>query len=93
MDLATGKLAWKSEAMDYPWGQSAFGGYSAQSGYGMFFRESYDALYAFNWTNGKIVWKYHCYTLAAFESPYTDENGKEVYSDNTGAQIVDGKIY
>ncbi len=52
-DLRTGNVAWKSEMMDYPWGQSAFGGYSAQSGYGMFFRESYDAVYAYNWSNAR----------------------------------------
>ena len=92
-DLRTGNIAWKSEKMDYPWGQSAFGAYSAQSAYGMFFRESYDAVYAFDWDTGKIVWKYHSYSPAAFESPYTDDVGREVFSDNTGAEIVDGKFY
>jgi hypothetical protein len=79
--------------MDYPWGSSAFGVYGVQSAYGMLFREAYDALYAFNWTNGKIVWKYHSYAVADFESPYTDGNGVEVYSTNTGARIADGKIF
>ncbi len=39
------------------------------------------------------MWKYHSYSPAAFESPYTDDVGKEVFSDNTGAEIVDGKFY
>jgi hypothetical protein len=92
-DLATGKLAWKSEAMDYPWSEPAFGAYSIQSAYGMLFREAYDGVYAFNWTNGKIVWKYKAPAKSVYESPYIDENGAPVYSFNTGATIADGKMY
>jgi hypothetical protein len=92
-DLATGKLAWKSEAMDYPWSQPAFGAYSIQSAYGMLFREAYDGVYAFNWTNGKIVWHYEAPAKSAYESPYIDKNGTTVYSFNTGATIADGKMW
>ena len=92
-DLKTGKLAWKSEAMDYPWSEPAFGAYSIQSAYGMLFREAYDGVYAFNWTDGKIVWKYKAPAGAAYESPYIDEEGKGVYSFNTGATIADGKLW
>jgi outer membrane protein assembly factor BamB len=91
-DLSTGKLAWKSEQPDYPWSWNAFGAYSIQSAYGMFFREAYDGVYAFNWTNGKIVWHYKAPALANFESPYID-NGTEVYSFNAGGIIADGKMY
>ena len=44
--------------MDYPWGADSFGAYAEQSAYGLFYRESYDGVYAFNWDNGKIVWHY-----------------------------------
>ncbi|MEM2098853.1 MAG: PQQ-binding-like beta-propeller repeat protein [Candidatus Bathyarchaeia archaeon] len=92
-DLATGKLAWQSEQMDYPWSSASFGAYAVQSAYGMLFRQAYDGVYAFNWTNGKIVWKYKAPALAAFETPYIDENGAPVYSFNAGAVIADGKMY
>jgi hypothetical protein len=91
-DLNTGQLAWKSETMEYPWGAPGFGAYAIQSAYGMLFRQSYDGVYAFNWTNGKIVWKYAAPTYAHFETPYI-EDGQEVYSFNGGAEIADGKMY
>jgi PQQ-like domain len=91
-DLNTGQLAWKSETMEYPWGSPSFGAYAIQSAYGMLYRQSYDGVYAFNWTNGKIVWKYAAPTYAHFETPYI-EDGVEVYSFNGGAEIADGKMY
>lgn len=92
-DLASGNLAWKGEAMDYPWSKPAFGAYSIQSAYGMLFRQAYDGVYAFDWDDGSIVWHYVDPALSAYESPYTDTNGTTVYSFNTGATIVDGKMY
>ena len=92
-DLATGNLAWKGEAMDYPWSEPAFGAYSIQSAYGMLYRQAYDGIYAFDWNDGSIVWKYTAPALSPYESPYTDENGTTVYSFNTGATIADGKMY
>ena len=93
-DLYSGKLAWQSERMDYPWGSTSFGAYAVQSAYGMLFRESYDGVYAFNWTDGKIVWKYSAPAFAPFESPYIESDGGiSVYPFNTGAKIVDGKMY
>jgi hypothetical protein len=92
-DLRTGKLAWKGEAMDYPWSRAAFGAYSVQSAYGMLFREAYDGVYAYNWTDGKIVWHYEALAKSAYESPYIDKNGTTVYSFNTGATIADGKMW
>jgi hypothetical protein len=92
-DLATGNQAWKSGVMDYPWSEPAFGAYAIQSAYGMLYREAYDGVYAFNWTNGNIVWHYVDKALSMYETPYTDKNGTTVYSVNTGGQIVDGKLY
>ncbi len=95
-DLATGAEAWKSEQMSYPWASTGFGAYSAMSGYGMLFREAYDGVYAFNWTNGKIVWKYTAPAASPFETGYTDENFTTVmpfYSFGVGGQIADGKFF
>jgi len=91
-DLQSGKLAYRTEKMDYPFGEPSFGAYSVQSAYGMFFRQSYDGIYAFNWTNGKIVWKYVAPAPAHFESPYAVD-GQEIYPFNSGGYIADGKMY
>jgi hypothetical protein len=89
---ATGALVWKTQLMDYPWGSDSFGGYQYISGYGMFYRCSYDGIYAFNWTNGNIVWHY-VDPAVPFETPYTDVNGTQCYSFNGGGYVADGKLY
>ncbi len=86
-DLQTGKLVWTSDKMAYPWGEAAFGDYGEQSAYGLLYRESYDGLYAFNWTNGKIAWHFTAPSVP-FETGYSGN-----YSFNGGAVIADGKIY
>ena len=91
-DIHTGNVVWKSEIMHYPWGSDSFGAYAYQSAYGLLYRQSYDGVYAFNWTNGKIVWFYEA-PAVAFETPYTDENGVGVYSFNAGGFVADGKLY
>ena len=91
-DVRTGNAVWKSEVMEYPWGSDSFGAYAYQSAYGLLYRQSYDGVYAFNWTNGKIVWRYTDYTVP-YETPYTDENGAPVNSFNAGGFIADGKLY
>jgi len=91
-DVFTGKLAWVSETMDYPWGQAGFGAYSIQSAYGMIYWSTYDGIYAFDWETGKIVWKYKSPALAAFESPY--HNGDfEAYPFRSDNLVADGKVY
>jgi len=92
-DLATGNLAWQSEPMDYPWDAAGFGGYSVQSAYGLLYRQGYSGIYAFNWTNGKIVWKYEAPADYPYETPYINEAGEAMYSWNIGANIADGKMY
>ena len=74
-----GKLVWTSQKMDYPWDAGGFGAYAIQSGYGLLYGEAYSGVYAFNWTNGQIVWKYEA-PAPAFETPYTGANGTSVYS-------------
>jgi len=84
----------RSEQTDYPWSSiGGFGAYSIASAYGMVFRFAYNYVYAFNWTDGSIVWKYSAPTYAPFETPYTDVNGTEVYSFNGQGYVVDGKMY
>jgi hypothetical protein len=95
-DMATGKKLWTGETMDYPWASAGFGGYTAFSAYGMIFRESYDGIYAYNWTNGKIVWHYVAPAAFPYETPYTDNNTETVmpfYSFGVGGIIADGKFF
>jgi hypothetical protein len=89
---ATGALVWKTQLMDYPWASDSFGGYQYISAYGMFYRCAYDGVYAFNWTNGDIVWHY-VDPAVPFETPYTDVNGTQTYSFNGGGFVADGKLY
>ncbi len=92
-DLRTGQVAWTFE-MDYPWGSTGFGVYGVASAYGLFFRPSYDGLYAIDWETGELAWKSSRYTRAAFESPYTDViGGSEVNPGMTNVRIADGKVY
>jgi outer membrane protein assembly factor BamB len=91
-DLKTGNQAWKSETMDYPWDECSFGAYEVQSAYGLFYRQGYGGVYAFDWDDGSIAWKYRA-PAVQFESPYIDENGEGVYSFMAGAIIVDGKLF
>ena len=75
IDAKTGRVAWVSEAADYPWGN--FWAYMPQAcAYGMNFGLSYSGVYAFNVTNGKIVWHYSA----------TDEYHEEPYSSNIDAR-------
>jgi len=66
------------------------------SAYGMFYRESYDGVYAFNWTNGKIVWHYEAPAVSPYETPFTGHNDTTVYpfySFGVGGIIADGKFF
>jgi hypothetical protein len=91
--LSSGKLAWQSETMDYPWDAPSFGAYSVQSAYGLLYRLAYSGVYAFDWDDGSIVWKYEAPTPYEYETPYTNEDGVGVYSFNGGGVIADGKLY
>ena len=92
-DLRTGQFLYWTEPMDYPWDQAGFGAYSVQSAYGMFFRQAYSGIYAFDWDDGSIVWKYEAPADYPYETPYTNEEGETMYSWNAGATIADGKMY
>lgn len=92
-NLATGNLEWTSELMDYPWGEASFGGYAIESAYGLFYRQSYDGIYAFDWDDGTIEWKYEDPALSLYETPYRNEDGTTVYSFDSNAWVADGKLY
>jgi outer membrane protein assembly factor BamB len=75
INASTGKIVWTSEAADYPWGN--FWAYLPQAcAYGMTYGLSYSGVYAFNMTNGKIVWHYSA----------TDTFNEEPYSSNIDAK-------
>jgi outer membrane protein assembly factor BamB len=88
----TGQLLYKSDVMTYPWDQDSFGAYAIQSAYGLLYREGYSGIYAFNWTTGKIVWKFEA-PASPFETPYTDANGTTVYSWYSSGELADGKLF
>jgi hypothetical protein len=84
-DLRSGQQAWISQKMEYPWG---FGGaYAVASAYGLVYRFSYAGVYAFNWTNGNIVWRYTS-PCAPFESPWYPS-----MAFDSGGIIANGLMY
>ena len=84
-DLKTGQQAWISQKMEYPWG---FGGaYAVASAYGLVYRFSYAGVYAFNWTNGNIVWRYTS-PCAPYESPWYPS-----MAFDSGGVIANGILY
>jgi hypothetical protein len=95
-DMRSGALAWKSELGTYPWSEAGWASYGVASAYGMIYQQYNDGILAFNWTNGKIVWRYQDVAKYQFENPYTGINGTSVipmYNFGFGMRIVDGKIY
>jgi hypothetical protein len=91
-DQRTGNLVWESDPFSYPWSSAGFGAYAVQSAYGLLYRQAYDGVYAFNWTTGKMVWRFIA-PAPPFETPYNDGNGTATYSFNGGGFVADGKLY
>jgi hypothetical protein len=82
--LMDGSKLWESEKADYPWG---FGwGYTVGSAYGKLIGLAYDGVYAFNWDDGSIAWKFSAGD-AVYETPYN------TWSWMSSPQIADGKVY
>ena len=90
-DIRTGDFVWKTEQMEYPWASAGFGAYSVQSAYGILYREAYNGVYAFNWTDGSTLW-HDVSPAVPFESSYYSGN-ESVYSFNGGGFVADGKLY
>ena len=91
-NLNSGQLAWKGQIMDYPWGATAFGAYAVQSAYGLFYWESYDGVYAYNWTNGQIAWHFLSQAAYPYDSNYYD-NGTAQNPFDEGATVAGGVLY
>jgi outer membrane protein assembly factor BamB len=66
-NMTTGELVWKSETVADPWG--GFWGYQHCAAYGLIYKLTYAGVYAFNATNGKIVW-YFATEDVGLETPY-----------------------
>ena len=66
-NMTTGKLAWLSETTADPWG--CFWAYEHSAAYDMVYKLTYAGVYAFNVTNGKIIW-YYSAGNAGTETPY-----------------------
>jgi hypothetical protein len=90
-DLLSGRIAWKSEQFDHPWG--TFAGYNVQSAYGLLFRGTYTGFYAIDWETGKIAWKYEATSLSPYESFTTGADGDTVLPFRAPSVVADGKIY
>jgi outer membrane protein assembly factor BamB len=84
-DLNTGKIVWKSDMPELPWG--SFGAYDVQSAYGLIFDNGYDGINAIDWNTGKFVWHFQA-PSAPFETPY---NGG--FAWHATGMVADGKLY
>ena len=91
-DLFSGKKMWVSELSSWPWG--TFGDYGISSYGGNIIYPQYDGVVAYNWTTGKVSWKYSDRATDQFETPYTDETGQTVnpFFQNV-FRIADGTVY
>ncbi len=86
----TGAKVWSSELTGYPWGD--WWAYSVSSYAGNIIGSSYDAIYAIDWTDGKIAWRFEAPAIP-YETPYVDPNGTSVYPFFSGVQIADNKVF
>jgi hypothetical protein len=92
-DLLTGELAWKTKSLDYPWDSSGWGSYSVISAYGKLYWTAQTGIYAINWDNGNIEWKFEIPTPFPYEAEYTGRNGTTVYPFHAPGLCADGKLY
>lgn len=83
-NLSNGETEWLSEEADYPWGN--FWGYGTAAAYGMVYGVGYDGVYAFNQSNGAIIWHFKTGN-SGFETPY----GTWAFFNTP--LVADGKIY
>jgi hypothetical protein len=84
VDLRTCREVWVSEPMAYPWGSDQ--AYSQSAAYGMVYSGMLDGyIYAFNTTNGNLVWK--CF------GGNTTETAFGTYPFWGNIVVADGKLY
>jgi hypothetical protein len=89
-DGRTGAKLWESELTGYPWGD--WWAYSVASFGGNIIGSSYDGIYAINWKDGSISWKFEAPTNP-YETPYVNPNGTTVNPFFGGVAIADGKVF
>jgi len=80
-DLYTGNTVWTSELTEYPWGD--FWSYDSTYYNGLLMAGNYEGFYAFNMSNGKIVWNYKAHSIP-YETPYDE------YSWHSASFAADG---
>jgi hypothetical protein len=92
-DLLTGQRVWKSELSSQPWG--IWGIYGVSSAYGMIIYPQYDGIVAYDWDDGKVVWRYKFVAPYPYETVYSDSNtGEELYPFyQSTVRIADGVVY
>ena len=84
----TGSLLWTSEQRDLPHG--VWGGYNDEAGLGLVFKSSYDGhKYAYNATNGELVWRY----FSGTDNPYNYEYSSNAPPTGGTAVSADNKVY
>ena len=85
ISISTGKVVWKSEPMDYPWG--AFSAYNMARDNNNVIVHSWDGhLYAYDMATGKTVWK-------GYYTGNTTETAMGTYAWYGKLAIADNKIY
>ena len=87
-DLKTGKQLWVSELSSHPWG--IWGIYGVSSAYGLIIYPQYDGVVAYDWDNGKVVWRYQYIAQYPYETVYSDGNYPFYQSV---VRIADGIVY
>ena len=92
-DLQTGQKLWKSELSSQPWG--IWGIYGVGSAYGLLYYPQYDGVVAYNWSTGKVAWRYKYVAPYPYETVYSDSNtGEALYPFyQSTVRIADGMIY
>jgi PQQ-like domain len=84
VNIFTGNTSWLSESADYPWG--GLWGYGRAAAYNMVFAPGYDGVYAFNQSNGAIVWHFK-----AGNSGFETTTGTFAFFPTP--VVADGKVY
>ena len=88
-DARSGEKLFESEQTDYPWGNwwaYATSSYDFNESKSAVIATSYYGVYAIDWDDGKILWKYS-HPSVPFEDPY----GTDPFF--AGVLIADGKVY
>jgi hypothetical protein len=89
-DGRTARLLWKSEQTPYPWGTwwpYSVASYDFNETKSAIITSTYEGVYAIDWDDGKLLWRYTDPNPVPFEGPY------DATPFFTGVSIADGKIY